>query len=58
MKRISQDYDISTQFTAVNTLKNSKYKQRQSRQSDAVYEICCNPNFACQDAYIGGTSQT
>ena len=22
-----------------------------------MYEICCNPNFACQDAYIGETSQ-
>ena len=23
-----------------------------------MYEICCNPNFACKDAYIGKTSQT
>ena len=61
MKTIFQDYDISTQFTPVNTLKSSlvhpKDKQQQSRQSNVVYEICCNPNFACQDAYIGETSQ-
>ena len=61
MKRFFQHYDISTQFTPVNTLKNSlvhpKDKQQQSRQSDVGYEICCNLNFACQDAYIGETSQ-
>ena len=61
MIQIFQHYDISTQFTAANTLKNSlvhpKDKQQQSCQSDVVYEICCNPNFACQDAYIGETSQ-
>ena len=61
MKRISQDYYISTQLTAVNTLRNSlvhpKDKQQQSHQSDVVYEICCNPNIACQDAYIGERSQ-
>ena len=22
-----------------------------------MYDICCNPNFSCQDAYIGETSQ-
>ena len=61
MKRILQDYDIRTQFAAVNILRNSlvhsKGKQQQNRLSDVVYEICCNPNFACQDAYIGETSQ-
>ena len=55
------DNDFSTQIAAVNTLKNTlvhpKDKQQQSRQGDVVYEICCNPNFACQDAYIGETSQ-
>ena len=60
MKQIFLDYYVSTQFTSVNTLKNSlvhpKDKQQKSRQSD-VYNICCNPNFACQDAYIGETSQ-
>ena len=44
-----------------NTLKNSlvhpKDKQEISRQSNVVYEICCNQNFACQDAYIDETSQ-
>ena len=61
MKRIFQDYDISTQFTAVNTSKNSlvhpRDRQQQNRQSDVVYEMCCNPYCACQDAYIGETSQ-
>ena len=61
MKRILQDYDISTQSTSVNTLKNSLVypndKQQKRRQSKVVYEICCNPNFACQDAHIGETSQ-
>ena len=61
MKRIFQDNDISTQLTAVNTLKNflvhPKDKQQKSRQSEVVYEICCNPNIACQDAYIVETSQ-
>ena len=48
------------QFTAVdtrNSLVHPKDKQQQSHQSNVVYEICCNPNFACQDAYIGETSQ-
>ena len=62
MKEIFQDNDISTQLTAVNTLKNSlvdpKDKQQQRRQSNVVHEICCNPNFVCQDVYIGETSQT
>ena len=57
IKRISRDYDISTQFTAVNILVHPKDKQQQRRQSDVVYEICRNPNFACQDAYIGETSK-
>ena len=60
MKIIIQDYDISTQFTAVNTLKNSKVHpkgKQQIRQRDVVYEICCNPKITCQDAYIGETSQ-
>ena len=43
------DYDISMQFTAVSTLKNSLVypndKQQQCHQSNVVYEICCNPNF-------------
>ena len=61
MKRIFQDYDISTQFTPVNTLKNAlvnhKDKQQLSRRSNVVHEICCNQNFACQEAYIGETSK-
>ena len=62
MKRFFQDYDISTQFTPVySTLKNSlvhpKDKQQQNRQGDVVYEICCNQNLACREAYIGETSQ-
>ena len=56
-----QDYDISSQLTPVNTSKDShvhsKDKQQQSRQSNVVYEICFNPIFACQQAYIGETSQ-
>ena len=60
MKRIFQDYDISTQLTAVNTLMNSlvhpKDKQQKSRESDVVYDICCNSNFACQDAFNGEKS--
>ena len=61
MRRIFQDYDISTQLTAVNALRNSlahpkDKQQQQSCQCDAMFEICCNPNFACQDAYIGETS--
>ena len=44
MKRILQEYDITTQNTAVNILRNSlvhpKYKQQQSRETNAVYEIC------------------
>ena len=55
MKQLFQDYDISTMFRAVCTLKNSLVHP--SRQSNVLYEICCNPNFACQDAYIGETSQ-
>ena len=61
MKRIFLDYDISTQFTPANTSKNSiaypKDKKKQSHQSDVVYEICCNQNFDCQDAYIDETFQ-
>ena len=61
MKQVFQDYVISTQFTPVNTLKNSlvhpKDKQQNSRQSNVVYEICCNTNVACQCEYIGETSQ-
>ena len=61
MKGIFQDYYMSTQIAAVNTLMNSlvhpKDKQQQSRQSDDVYEICYRSNCACQDAYIGETSQ-
>ena len=56
MKRILKDYDISTQFTPVNALKNAPIhpsdKQKKRRQSDVVYEICCNPNIACHEAYI------
>ena len=61
MKRIFRDYDISMQFAAVSTLRNAlvhpKGRQQQSRQSDVVYEICSNQNFACQYTYIGETSQ-
>ena len=52
---------MSTQPTPVNTLKNSlvhpKDKQQQSHQINVVHEIYCNPNFTCQDTYIGETSQ-
>ena len=48
-------------FTKLPKLKNSlvhpKGKQQKSRQSNVVCKICCNPNIACQDAYIGETSQ-
>ena len=61
MKQIFTDYNISTLFTPVNTLKNSPVHpndiQQKSRESNVVYEICCNQNLACQDAYIGETSQ-
>ena len=61
MNIIFQDY-ISSQITAVNTLINSlvhhKDKQQQSRQSDVVYEICCNPNNRqhCLSSYNGNDS--
>ena len=62
MKRFFQDYDMSTQLTAVITLQNSlfhpKYKQHKSRLGNVVHEICCNLNSACQDAYIGETSHS
>ena len=42
----------------IKELSSSSQRQKKPRQSNDVYEICCNPNFACQDAYIGMTSQS
>ena len=60
MKESFQDYTC-TQFTPLSTLKNAlvypRDKQQQKRQSNVVYEICCNANIACQEARIGETSQ-
>ena len=60
VKPIFKDYDISTQLEPVDTSKNAQVhprdKLQESRQSNVVYEICCNPYVACHVAYIGETS--
>ena len=49
---------ISQRSLHIKELSSSTYRQTTKiRQSDVVYEICCNLDFFCQDAYIGETSQ-
>ena len=44
-----QDYNISAQFTQINTSKNTlvhlNEKQHKSRHGDVMYEICCRQNM-------------
>ena len=61
LKRIFREYNITTHFKPVNTIRQAlvhpKDKQPKGRQSGLVYGIQCAENFDCSDTYIGETSQ-
>ena len=61
MKQIFLRKNELADFTLVNLLKNAfslpKDKQRKSRRSDFLYEICCRPSYACKEYYVGNTIQ-
>ncbi|XP_072039422.1 uncharacterized protein [Amphiura filiformis] len=61
LKRIFREYNITTHFKPVNTIRQAlvhpKDKQPKCRQSGLVYGIQCAESFNCTDTYIGETSQ-
>ncbi|XP_072036942.1 uncharacterized protein [Amphiura filiformis] len=57
LKRIFREYNITTHFKLVNTIRQAlvhpKDKQPKARQSGLVYGIQCAESFNCTDTYIG-----
>ena len=61
LRRVFKDYNISTHFKPINTIRQTlvhpKDKQPKGRVSGVVYGIQCSETFDCNEHYIGETSQ-